>query len=382
MSFYLKLPSPFNTFLFDPQQAFTDFTFEMDIVRHFSPYTIPNDWVNYLPLAYLILFPFSFIKNKLIAYSIFALGFLTGLTYLNTKTFTCENLTKLQNFQNIFIISVLSYPVLFILDRGNFDMLLFFIFAGFIYAFKAEKYLLSAALLAFQNAIKPFSVFFLLLFLYKKRYKEFFLSLILTALLIIGGFMLFKGGLLNQIAVYLKSIAIYKYNYVYLNEAHKAITNSSSLFILLKFMLCEFNKILSTVSLDKIYMPISLTIAAITAFFTWREKLFWKQITLLTLIMILLPYVSSDYKLIFLFVPIWLFINEKAASKFDTAYTILFGLLMIYKPLMIFSVHAYKLTQLVTLGIIVNPIIIMLFIGLIIFEQFYAKNAHHHKAQF
>jgi len=120
---------------------------------------------------------------------------------MNIKMFGCKSLTKMQYFQNIFILTVVSYPVLYLVDRGNFDLFLFVMFALFVYAFKSEKYFLASILLAVQNACKPFAVLFLLLFLFKKRYKEAFFSIILTIILIIGGFMILKGDFWNQIIV-------------------------------------------------------------------------------------------------------------------------------------------------------------------------------------
>lgn len=367
MGSYLNLPFPFNTFLFSPNMHFSDF-WVMVPREKLAPF-----FGNYFPLASILLTPFLVIKNKLIAYLIFAAGFVAFLLWMNIKTFKCENLTKAENFRNIFIISVLSYPILYILDRGNVDMYLLMLFAGFVYCFKREKYLLSAVLIAVQNAIKPFPILFLLLFLFKKKYKEFFLSLILTGILVIGGFMVLKGGFYENLNAFIKNLATFKSLYVYdLNNAN-AMTNSSSLFMALKFMLCKYNSVISTIQLGKIYQFLSLGIGGIVLFFTWREKKFWKQITFLTLLMLLLPYFIADYKLIFLFLPLWLFVEEGEKTKFDLAYCILFGLLMVPKQFFVLLLHTNGLLQLTTFGIIINPILMLIFLGLLIAEQFQVK---------
>lgn len=369
---YLNSDYPFNTFLDNPTQAFSDFTETLTAVKNFAPYTVPDSWTVYLPLAYIFLFPLSFIKNKFISYLVFAFGFFIPFAYINFKKISCNNLTKIQNFQNIFIICFLSYPVLLILDRGNYDMLLFFIFAGFIYTFKSKRYLLSGILLAIENAMKPFSILFLFLFLFKRRYKEFFVSIILTILFIIGGFMFLQGGFFNEITVYIKSLMLFKYAYVYHDGNSQLTIHSSSLFIPLKLMLCVYNKVFSTLTLEKIYNYIYVIISSMILFFAWREKIFWKQIALLTLHMLFLPYVIIDYKLIFLFVPLWLFIQAKEKSKIDFAYVILFGLLLVPKNIVLLSSPHYP-TGWFSISIIINPILIMIFMGLIIFEQFYKK---------
>lgn len=372
---YLNFPFPFNTFLFNPDIHFSDFTSMVPVAQGFAPFSKPNIWINYFPLAYILLFPFSLLKNNLLAYFIFASGFLVFLIYMNIKFFKCSSLTKLENFQNIFTLTILSYPVLYILDRGNFDMFLFVLFVGSVYFFKSKKYLLSAILLAIQNAIKPFPILFLVLFLVKKKYREFFLSLILTGLLIIGGFMVIKGGFFDNINVFIQNLSAFKLSYVYDPNNAKAMTNSSSLFMALKFLLCKYTMVISTIQLDNLYRYLSLIITSAVLFFTWRERIFWKQITLLTLLMTVLPYVVTDYKLIFLFVPIWLFINSEGKSKFDLGYAILFGLLMIPKQFFVLLVPIGNTLSLTTFGIIINPLLMLIFMGLIIFDQLYSKRS-------
>jgi len=372
LGFYLHLPYPFNTFLCIPDQAFSDFTSTLSRIRNFTPYSSPDPWMTYFPLAYIILFPFSLIKHRLIAYLIFASGFLSFLTFMNIKNLYNKNLTKVENFTNIFILTFMTYPVLYAMDRGNFDLFLFVLFSGFVYSFKNEKYFLSAALLGIENAIKPFPSLFLILFLLKKRFKEFFLSLAISALLIIGGFLVLKGGFFNQLQVYINNLVIFKKTWIY-GANSLGLSEASSLFAALKFLLCSVNQIISINLLEKLYTYIGFIITAITIYFTCKEKTYWKKVTLLTLNMLLVPYIIIDYKLIFLLVPIWLFVNAKEKTKFDMAYTVLFGLLLVSKKLFVLWVKSGHLSQLITYGVIINPLIMLIFVGLIIFEQFYTK---------
>lgn len=376
LGFYLKLNAPYDTFLFPAFCSFCDFNGAFPFIKDFAPYQEVTNWIVYFPLAYFIILPFAFIKNVIISYLLFISGFLAFLLSMNIKNFTCRDLNKLQNFQNIFILTVISYPVLYILDKGNFDMFLFVILALFTYAFKAEKYFLSAILLAIENAIKPFTILFLFLFLFKKKYKEFFLSAILSGLLIIGGFMIFKGNFFDQVIILIKSLASFNYTYVFANENPFGMGHASSLFMLLKLIFCKITAtpIISTIVLSKFYNYLCLIITAITLFFVWKEKMFWKQITLLVCHFLLLPSITYDYKLLFLFIPIWLFINEPSKSKFDLTYTVLFSLLLIPKNIIIKQpALSPTIATWFSLSIIINPIIILLLMVLIIYEQIYMK---------
>lgn len=377
LGFYFGLKDPFNTFLYGPSSAFCDFRELLPFITNFAPYSTPSVWINYFPLAYILLFPFTLIKNPLLAYLIFISGFLTFWIFTNIKIFSCKEMGKIHNFRNIFIISTMCYPVLFVLDRGNFDMYLFIILALSVYAFKSEKYILSAFLLAVENAIKPFPILFLFLFLFKKRYKEFFLSLILTGILVIGGFLVLKGDFFDQIVVLLKSLALFKSAYVIENYNNYGMSHDVSLFFMLKLIFCKSTPqaIISTALLTKLYNFLSVLIIGITLFFTYKEKTFWKQVTLLTCTMLMLPYVVADYKLIFLIIPLWLFISSKEKTRFDLAYAVLFSLLLIPKNIIVIT-HLTSITAspFFSLAIIINPLILLSLFGLIIFEQLLPKS--------
>lgn len=370
LRFSLKLPSHLNIVIAYPASGFCDFKALLPFLKDFAPFKEPNAWINYFPLAYIVLFPFSLIKNKLIAYLIFASGFLIFLISMNVKSFICENSSNAKNLLNIFILTAISYPVITILYTGNFDMFLFILFACFVYSFKVEKYLLSASLLAVQNAIKPFFILFLLLFLFKKKYKEFFLSLISTGLLIIAGFMILNGNFFDQVVVFIKDLILFKLTYVYQNQNNYGTWGNSSLFMPLKLMLCQTTPpLISIFLLEKIYNYLSMLITALILFCVWKEKIFWKQILLLTINMLLIPYVIFDYKLIFLLIPIWLFVNVKVSSKYDIIYTILLGLLLIPKNGVILVANSNPYDAFSIPLIIINPLIMMALVGLIIYEQ-------------
>lgn len=373
---YMGLKYPYNSFLWDPHFVGGDFVLMLHLIKNLTPYGHIDSLANYFPLAYLILYPLSFIKNFFISYFILLVGFLGFFITMNFKSFKCDNLTQVDNFRNIFVFTFISYPLLFLLDRGNFDIILFIFFTAFVYFFKWEKYLLAAIFIAGANACKPFPLFFLVLFLFKKKYKEFFISLILSVLLIIGGFLALNGDFFNQVTVF--SLNLFEFKKEYLlsySQNNYGMYGSSSLFMVLKLLLTRLTAtpIIAPAFLVEIYKYLSLFAGGIILFFVAKEKVFWKQISLLTLQMLLLPYLTNDYKLIFLFVPIWLFVNAKIKSKYDLVYTILFGLLLIPKSLTILTPHI-GYGYYFSLSMIINSSIMITLIGLIIAEQVRLKH--------
>lgn len=370
MFFYLHKGGMHVSFLYPSKLAFCDLFGILDFVKDFKPYQELNMWVVYFPLTYLFMLPFAFIKNKLLSYLLYVSGFVIYLTYMNIKMLSCKELNKLQNFQNIFTITLLSYPVLYCLDKGNFDIYLFVLLGFWAYAFQKGKYGLSAFLLAVINAMKPFTLYFLLLYLLKKRYKECFFSIILTAFLVIGGFMIIPDDRLNEVIMFFRSILFYKEHYTLGSSV--AMGFVSSLFMLLKAILLHFTVAeKDVITFIRLYDYLCHFITIITLIFVWREKIFWKQLTLLICNFLLLPYVTYDYKLIFLFIPIWMFMNKEEKSKSDLTYLILFALLFVPKNIMVnLPLIPGKDMSWLSLSAIVNPIIIIILSGLIIYEQF------------
>jgi len=84
------------------------------------------------------------------------------------------------------------------------------------------------------------------------------------------------------------------------------------------------------------------------------------------LYMLLIPISVYDYKLIFLFVPLYFFVNEKQPSKFDKIYTILFGLLLIPKHYWIVPLDELNRLSISTW---LTPFLMVVFAILIIWEM-------------
>lgn len=368
---YMGLGFPDKSFLFYSPTVGEDFIGMLYVIRDLNPYDHMDSWINYFPLAYLTIYPLTFIKNAMASYLMCLFLFLSFFGGMNFKWLSCENLTKIENFRNIFIFTLMSYPFLMVVDRGNFDMFLFILFTAFIYSLKSEKYLLAAILIAIENACKPFSILFLFLFLFKKKYKEFFISLILTAFLVLGGFLVTKGHFFDQINTFLLNLIDFKKHYILSNyDNNYGMFGSSSLFMALKLLLTRITHtpIIPLALLAEAYKYLNLFISVVLLFFTFKEKIFWKQISLLTLQMLLLPYLTNDYKFIFLFAPIWLFLNSETKSKYDLIYTIFFGLLLIPKSMLIIM-PVSGIEYYYSLSLIINPIIMISLLGLMIFEQ-------------
>jgi hypothetical protein len=100
------------------------------------------------------------------------------------------------------------------------------------------------------------------------------------------------------------------------------------------------------------------------------EKEFWKKVALLTFAMLLFPHISADYKLLYVFIPLFLFINTQKNDKFYLFYIIMFGLLLIPKDYYIFSkVISDNGSSDISIAVVLNILIMLAMIVGIISER-------------
>jgi hypothetical protein len=103
------------------------------------------------------------------------------------------------------------------------------------------------------------------------------------------------------------------------------------------------------------------------------ERVFWKQVMVLTCMMLLLPQMTGDYKLNHLYLPLMLFIASQKLTRHDLIYAVLFGLLLI--PKAYYWINHKPGLHLVPLGTVLNPIFMTSILVLIVIQGFSALRA-------
>jgi len=339
LGFYLGKPYPYNTFLFLSYYHGSDFG---DIYREsvsLSPYL--GEKSGQYPFMLLLgkLFTFLPVEN---AYILFCMvcTFLFG--------YFCYKYLKLDNWlvsaSSIFIIAFLSYPFLFCLDRANFELLLFIFLVLFIFLFERKKYLLSTIPLAIACAMKIYPCIFLVLFITEKKWKEAFATIGLFILLSLTSILLFQGGFWNNIN-YLLHLSNFSNNNFFQQFTSIApgtvIQRGVTLFSLIKLIIAWLGISPSTYAIENFiyyYFIICALLGIISIFIVIKSDMqLWKKVGILTFLMLLLPPISGDYKLIHVFLPLLLFCNDKSKSKIDEIYVMMFALLLIPKDYFVFS---------------------------------------------
>jgi len=326
---YLQLPYPNNTFLSIPSVRFSDYYDVLRDGQSLSPY-LEYKSAQYPFLAFLgYLFSSLSISYRVFFLLVSGLFLFFSIHYLRIGTWF-ESLTP------IFVIPFLSYPFLFTVDRGNFEILLFVLLLAFIFFFTRKQYLVSALILSCAIAMKVFPAVMLILFIPEKKYREMIISVGSTILITLISLLFFKGGLIPNLTFLLK-FTIFSSNAIVSNFV--AINNNwvqrgVSLLTFIKIYYHEIGKLpvfivnnfrLAYLLLAGIFMTFT------TLFVIFIEKETWKRVALLILAMLLLPPISADYKLLYMFIPLYIFLDKKTISKADIFYLLMFGVLLIPK---------------------------------------------------
>jgi hypothetical protein len=366
MGMYLGKPWPYNTFLFFPQDVFADFMLPIaELAR--GPYL--GQTYAYPPLMKTVFLLFSLLPH----YVDIGLMFLIFLSFYCVKAwrYAATEGSMLYRLTTLLALTLMSYPVLYTLDRGNSECLVFitvFYACERMYAGRDGGGTLalgaSAALKLFPAACFPLALGFGGLRGAAKS-VAWFLGLSAGGLLLLSGIYAMPPLLVfhNMLGV------MHEYNRVCVLGS-TGLIYAHSLWCLMKIAVLVLNRWFWHATLDEAFFaplmfPYFLCACALFAlggfYVAARETVVWRKIAVCIIMMDLLPYTSPDYKLLYITIPLLLFLNEKP-GPYDAAYTVIFGLLLIPKN--------YMLPHKVMLGIPLNPLLMLALAAVIVRDNF------------
>jgi len=353
LGIYLSRNYPFNTFLSQPEDRWMDFIWPYMLSP--NPYVILRPSHQNFPFLYQIA---SGLRTLEPIVSLFAFLFLFWalFAYICMHELRTEN--RIFNLQTAFVFCFLSYPILISLDRANFEILEFVFL--YLYIFYYQKHPnLSALALGCGIALKAFPVVLAILLQADRKYKQLIIAALTSFIITMISYATLPGGTSVNILYHLVNLKLYTKFYVIDNLG---LYFGHSIWGGLKFISIWTNSQLID---PNTYTTMSIIVLIAIAFYvTFLENSFWKKTALAVCSLNLLPMVSGDYKLLHIFIPLFLFINVSEKGKYDMAYAILFGLLLIPKS----YYHLPTLPE-ANIAILLNPILMLLLVLLIIFGR-------------
>jgi hypothetical protein len=344
--FYLGQGYPQSTFLFIPDQHFSDWR---------SVYVLAQKFVRgvawpfgYFPFGSLTIVTTTVLRAS-VGFILMIVLFLGVLALMLRRwVFDCEE-HALTRAQGIAILVGLSYPVLFVLDRGNMEMLVFAFVAGFFYfTYVRERPWMAALCLAAAIAFKLYPATFLLLLLAERRFKPLVLTVIIA-----GGLTAISVGLLAVVGHFSLADVVQmdlsgKGGFQQEMVVGAAVAHTHTLWDLVGLWKMLRQAEITDWSTKLYAVAAAATFLGLAVHAVFRETERWKLVLLATVPALLLPYVSFDYTLIQLYFPLVFFLNARRVSRWDVVYVALFGILLV-------PVDYYYFRSDVSISVIIYP---------------------------
>jgi hypothetical protein len=251
------------------------------------------------------------------------------------------------------------YPVLFLVDRGNYIMLAIVFVCGFVMFFRNHR-LLSILCLALAISMKIYPVLFVALLLSEKRLKDTAVVVGMTVAFNLAALCVFKSPVDEGVAQFLGNVSSF-------SNGFKEVTRDSGWNTSFTNLLRIPVGLLSPTYEGQWVIPsliLSLVLVSALAYYLWREPAFSKRVLALTIISIGLQGNSPDYNLVYLLIPLMVYLNEaRGRTRFDYFLLTGIGLLLIPKG---YVALRTSLEYVLTIQAFLNPLLLLiLFVGLI-----------------
>lgn len=365
---------PWTTFLFQPGDRFNDWH---NSIRHSfapNPYQTDGALATYFPFTYVLLKIGTF-QEKSLSLMVF-FGVAIGLIFISAhqilKKVGQAELSILSGTNNwIYLVlgTLISYPVIFALDRGNIDIWIAFFCVIFVINIDTKYRILGCIFLTVAISLKGYPAAFLLIYFHNKQFGLLMTSLVGVILLTFFPLIFLWGG--PSINIFEFQRNFYEFKALYVLDKHSLFASSDPYnairmsFLVaqekaLKYMLLppSWTKLslreFSTILYNS-YIYISFTLASVLSIFVIFANIEqWRRVLAISLICILFPTVANDYKLNLLFPSIYLLVTQKNSSKDNRDIFILLCILLIPK--------SYFFIKGMSVSMLINPILLVILV--------------------
>lgn len=301
-----------------PELLANDFTRVYYFTKHGLSYDYVRNYFPSEPLPYgsltLIIFKiFSFLPIQ-ISVILFYFIFIVGLLAIHYTLIKNSNYTKLNKIFAIITLSFASCPVIYILDRGNFDMLIYVTLVYAVLNYDKGKTKTFVTLISTVAASKFFPVVFGLLLLRDKKWKMILLATVITIFLFFAPFFLFQNDFFYNLKGFLFEI---KDSKRYFN-----LMNISFSYTFKKIIFLFVSKDELSIHWKTFYLYYNVFIIllgiALSFIITFSKRIQkWEIISLISLYAVLFPHMSAGYKLMIALIPMYYMLQEKSTLELN-----------------------------------------------------------------
>jgi hypothetical protein len=339
---------PYDTFLFRPSVRFSDFTQVYGLARSYGP---PHDTTTvYSTELHLLMTLATALPASLVwlAFNALFLATLVCVVWFGV----CRRIGgRPVRVAYTLIFVTLSYPVLFVLDRGNLEMLLFVALAAFAYLHYVRKSAWSWLPLALAVAGKYYLATLLVLYVKERRWRELGLALAAIVGVTLGSAValsLHSGFSVLQVLENTRTtLGGFADRFTYL----AVVQHGHTLWGLVCMLIVWLNPPVVASHLEPYYFVVCL------ALFAWvsvrvvnLELAPWQSFTALLVAGLVLPFQSNDYTLVHMVLPLALIGAYGVQTRHGRRSAVLIALLLIPTAYVVLIVD-------VTSSVIVYPLV-------------------------
>lgn len=327
MGDYLGLGYPYSSFLFLPKDHFMDY---FNVYRHaqeFKPGVSSN--MVYSPLLHLVMTVLN-LAPAWVGFAAMTGAFVATLTALLWKWTMRLIGSPIVRAMYVAALGLLAYPVLFALDRGNLEMLVFMMLAAFFYLYYWRRSPYAWIALSLAVAAKYYWVTLVVLLLLDRQIRQAVACLIGAVAVTVSSTVVIALVSGYSVIDIFGSVSTTLAGHVDGTGGLGVAAHSHSLWAWVICIIRWSDYALYWLPMQRIYLLAALVIMLLVI----RRLMYghfadWQKATALVACTLVLPYESMDYTLIHLLLPLSLFAASWRAGRRAWVSAVLFGLLLI-----------------------------------------------------
>lgn len=355
---------PYSTFLGLEHLIFSDFYETCHRATHDDPYSI---WTLYFPSALQFFSAFCRFSPKILSLD----DLLAILILVNFGFFSLISARLLKvgprslGYWLLFYIT--SYPFLYAVNRGNIELLIVILVAGFVFFERTGRSTGAVALISLAASFKGIPGIFAAEYLGRRRYAAFGATLALIVVFSVLGVLQLPGDMIGHLAGLIRQHQ--KFDIVWA-QGLDGLVRSASFYGMVKTVLLLTGAALPTANVIASILWVALLMLLGFQLWTmiqgWRPATAASRFMVMALIFLFFPRVSNDYKVMILSLFPLLFTNDEWRFFDSQANVIVFGLIFVPKNFIVlasdsltrFDANLHATYADVTLGAIVTPLLI------------------------
>lgn len=365
LGFYEGRPYPMSTFLFAPSDRFDsaapglgshifgDLYGTWRHTKDASPYLAPTVFYpsNYLPATHLLLKPLSWLDYR-VAAGLFLIGCSAAVIALFWRRIQVDD--RVTRSLLTLVLGCLTYPVLFALDRGNIDLLVFFALWAMLELILRGRWTGAAVALSVAASMKGVPVLFLVVFVQARQWRAIAVTVGTGAVLTLIALAVMEGGVIDNLVALKSSIGEFDTRST---EGTNGLQHVSTVAGLLGVVEHYFGWAAGLADASPIIGGALLCMVLVATLLLPLEL--WERVILVSVVVIVVPAVSYDYRLTLLLLPILLVLSDREVPRLPITVVILLGLLLVPKGLPVLWAD-------VGLGTLANPILMLALVAVVL----------------